>query len=139
MGTNIVSGKFQKLDLESIQYYNDLYAFDDTANLVRFTPEGDGYYRYWFRRFGFKFEGIDPDTFITTVRDIGRLLFDQQDESSPSNEDSPEERAVWSLLEQGLHGEFTQALLNLAEARKVTSGERVVQLPKKSDRKFEGR
>lgn len=138
MGTNIVSGKFRKLDLESIQYYEDLYSFDDTANFVRFTPEGDAYYRYWFRRFGFKFEGVDPDTFITTVRDIGRLLFDQQEESSQSNEDSPAERAVWSLLEQGRHDEFTKALLDLAEARKATSSERVVQLPKKSDRKAEG-
>jgi hypothetical protein len=132
MSSNVTAANFRRLNLHDIQFYDNLYSFDDPTNSVRFTPKGDAYYRYWFRRFGFRFDGIDPDTFITTVRDIGRLLFDDSDHAAQANEQSPEERALWSLLEEGRHEEFTQALLELAEKRKASGAQRVVALPSRS-------
>ena len=127
---NVISvTSFRKLDTENIAFYEDLYVVGEDKTTITFTPLGASYYGSWFRRFGFRFDGIDAHTFFTTVRDINRILWEQD----PVTEQSlaslpPEEQAVWSLWLEGRFEEFSQALTALAEKRKNEGSTRVIPL-----------
>lgn len=121
---------FRKLDNENIAFYDDLYVVDNAKNTVTFTTLGAAYYGSWFRRYGFRFDGIDADTFISTVRDINRLLWDRDVEAEQAAHASmtAEEKAVWTLWDEGRFEEFNEAIVALAEKRKAEGSSRVIPL-----------
>ena len=128
--TNVINvSTFRKLDNENIAFYDDLYVIGEDKTSITFTPQGASYYGSWFRRFGFALQGIDAHSFFTTVRDIGRILWDQDPVTEQSLESlDPEEKAVWSLWLEGKFEEFSQAMTALAEKRKSEGSTKVVPL-----------
>lgn len=128
--TNLVSiaSMPRKLDTENIEFYDDLFKADNEQGTLEFTETGRAYYGSWFRRYGFKFEGITALEFFATVRDINRLLWDEEpiEQQVANGTLQGEEAEVWTLWVQGRFDEFSQAFTAMAERAKANSHERVI-------------
>ncbi len=112
--------RLRKLDNTNISFYIDLYVVGADQTTITFTALGKAYYGSWFRRFGFTFEGVDANSFFSTVRDISRIVWEQESitEEILATAD-PQERELWCLWQKGEFEEFSQAFIALAESRKA--------------------